>query len=80
MDKILKKALLFEFQSKKSEALTLYKYLLKKDPNSKEANLAISRLAGNRRKFFGVNREKRDFLIKSNFKNIIEFEQWLMKI
>ena len=80
MDAILKKALFLEFIAKKSEALTIYKYLLKKDRNSKEANLAINRLAGNRKKFLGVDKKKKDFVIKSKFENIVEFEQWLIEI
>ena len=80
MEPILKKALFLEFSNKKSEALTLYKYLLKKDKNSKEANLAINRLAGNRKRFLGVDKKKKDFVIKSKFENIVEFEQWLIKI
>ena len=79
MDKILKKALLAELKGLNQEALALYKYILKKNPNSKEVSLAINRIVGNRKRFLGVDKLKRDMFIYSKIDELEEFEKWLIK-
>ena len=80
MNKILRKALLFEFKGLTHEALAIYKYILKKNPNSKEVSLAINRIAGNRKKFLGVDKSKKNIFIHSKIDNLTKFEKWLIKI
>ncbi len=79
MDETLKKALLFEFKGLKEDALNLYKDILKKNPDSREVNWAINRIAGNRKKFFKVNTPKRDFFIHCRSENLPKFEKWLIE-
>jgi len=70
---------IYELQGLKAEALGIYKDILDKDPNNSEAKIAIQRLSGMRKTFFGVNEQMRDFFIKmeSNVE-INEFERWLL--
>jgi len=74
-------ASVYELQGLKEEALEIYKEVLKKDSNNKEAKVAIRRLSGIRKKFNGVNEEMKQFFVTMDsdveFK---EFERWLVKI
>ena len=71
---------IYELQGLKEEALEIYKNILKKDPNNAEANVAIRRLSGVRKKFLKVNSQMKEFFVKMDtdveFK---EFERWLLK-
>lgn len=71
-------ASIYELQGLKSEALEIYKEILKKDPYNKEAKVAIRRISGVRKKYSNINEEMKEFFVKMNsdveFK---EFERWL---
>jgi hypothetical protein len=69
-------AKILETQGFKSEALEIYKKLLKKDPNDKELLESIKRLQ-TRKKFQGVNILKLKEFDNINQKNRFEFEKWL---
>lgn len=71
-------AAIYEMQGLKDEALAIYADILKKDPNNKEAKIAVRRLSGIRKKFSGVNKEMRDFFVKMDSPvEFAEFERWL---
>lgn len=77
----LTKANIYELQGYKSEALDIYKDILRKDPHSKEAREAIERISGVRKKYGDVNEEMREFFVSMNSDiEIKEFERWLCKI
>ncbi len=77
----LTKANIYELQGYKSEALDIYRDILKKDPYNVQAKEAIERLIGVRKKYGGVNQEMKDFFINLNSQiEIKEFERWLSKI
>ncbi len=72
---------IYELQGLKEEALEIYKEILQKDPNNKEAKIAIRRLSGVRRKFSGVDEAMKEFFIKMDSEvEFNEFERWLAKI
>ncbi len=78
--KTLTLASIYELQGLKDEALEVYKELLKKDSNNKEAKIAIKRLSGIRKKYLRVNRDMKDFFIDMDSKvEFLEFERWLIK-
>jgi len=78
--KTLTLASIYELQGLKSEALEIYKDLLKKDPNNKEAKVAIKRLSGLRKKYLGVNEDMKKFFVNMNSEvEFLEFERWLAK-
>ncbi len=77
----LTKANIYELQGYKSEALEIYRSILKKDPLNTEAKEAIERLIGVRKAYGIVNGEMKDFFINLNSEvEINEFERWLSKI
>jgi len=79
--KTLTLASIYELQGLKDEALEIYRDILKKDPDNKEAKIAIKRLSGIRKSFEGVNEDMRDFFIKMDSKvEFLEFERWLLKL
>ena len=70
---------IYELQGLKAEALAIYKDILKKDAHSSEAKIAIKRLSGTRKDFFGINKQMKDFFIKMESQvEINEFERWLL--
>lgn len=74
-------ASVYELQGLKEEALEIYKEVLKKNPNNKEARVAIRRLSGIRKKFTGVNEEMKQFFVNMDSDvEFMEFERWLVKI
>lgn len=74
-------ASVYELQGLKEEALEIYKEILKKDSNNKEAKVAIRRLSGIRKKFTGVNEEMKQFFVTMDSDvEFMEFERWLVKI
>lgn len=77
----LTKASIYELQGYKSEALDIYKDILRKEPHNKKAREAIERISGIRKKYGDVNEEMKEFFInmKSDIE-IKEFERWLSKI
>jgi len=78
--KTLTLASIYELQGLKSEALEIYKELLKKDPNNKEAKVAIKRLSGLRKKYLGVNEDMKKFFVNMDSEvEFLEFERWLAK-
>jgi len=72
-------AKILESQGFKSEALGIYKKLLKKYPNDKELIEAVKRLQ-QRKKFKGVNVLKLKEFDQINQKNRYEFEKWLSEL
>ena len=78
--KTLTLASIYELQGLKNEALEIYKELLKKDSNNKEAKIAIKRLSGIRKKYLHVNQEMKKFFIEMDSEEkFLEFERWLLK-
>ena len=81
MVKTLTLASIYELQGLKSEALDIYKDILKKDPNNKEARVAVRRLSGIRKKYLGVDEEMKDFFVNMKSEvEFLEFERWLVKL
>ncbi|BDY11693.1 tetratricopeptide repeat protein [Hydrogenimonas cancrithermarum] len=79
--KTLTLAQIYELQGLKSDALEIYKEILKKDPKNGEARAAIHRLSGIRRHFKGVDEEmKRFFVEMDSDAEFAEFERWLSKL
>ncbi len=77
--KTLTLASIYELQGLKSEALEIYKEILKEDPNNKEAKIAIKRLSGIKKSFDGVNEQMKQFFIKMDSEiEFREFERWLI--
>ncbi|PAF53586.1 hypothetical protein BKH42_05240 [Helicobacter sp. 13S00482-2] len=73
-------ASIYELQGFKNEALEIYKDILKKDPNNKEAQDAYNRLSEKPKTFEGVNLKAKDFFIKaSTHQELKTFERWLMQ-
>ncbi len=79
--KTLTLASIYELQGLKDEALEIYKEILQKDPDNKEAKIAIKRLSGIRKNFDGINEEMKEFFINMDSKpEFLEFERWLLKL
>lgn len=79
--KTLTLASIYEFQGHKQDAIEIYKDVLKKNPDNKEAIAAVRRLSGIHKKYSGVNSQMREFFI--SMKTEIEhkeFERWLGKL
>jgi len=78
--KTLTLASIYELQGLKSEALEIYKEILKKDSSNKEAKIAIKRLSGIRKKYLGVNEDMKKFFVNMDSEvEFLEFERWLAK-
>jgi hypothetical protein len=78
--KTLTLASIYELQGLKDEALLIYKDLLKKNPENKDAKIAIRRLSGIRKKYLHVNEEMKNFFIAMDSEvEFLEFERWLVK-
>ncbi len=78
--KTLTLASIYELQGLKNEALEIYKDLLKKDSNNKEAKVAIKRLSGLRKKYLHVNEDMKKFFVNMDSEvEFLEFERWLVK-
>lgn len=74
-------ASIYEAQGLKSEALEIYKNILKQDPNNKNAIDAVRRLSGLRSKHPDLNTQMLDFFINmKSDEEINEFKRWLIKI
>ena len=79
MVKTITLAAIYELQGLKEEALEIYKEILEREPDNKEARVALRRLSGMRRKFSGANREMVEFFTKMDSDvEFAEFERWLM--
>ena len=71
---------IYELQGLKEDALEIYKEILKKDPSSADAKIAIGRLSGMRKKFLGVNNEMKAFFVQMDEEaEFIQFERWLLR-
>ncbi len=74
-------ASIYEAQGLKSEALEIYKNILRQDPNNQNAIDAIRRLSGLRSKHPDLNSQMLDFFINMKSDDEInEFKRWLIKI
>ncbi len=81
MLKTLTLASIYELQGLKSDALDIYKDILKDDPRNKEARVAIKRLSGIRKKYLGVDEQMLDFFVHMKSEvEFLEFERWLVKL
>ena len=70
---------IYELQGLKAEALDIYQNILAHDADNSEAKIAIKRLSGLRKDFFGVNEQMRNFFIKMESQvEVNEFERWLL--
>ena len=79
--KTLTLASIYEFQGHKQDAIEIYKDVLKKNPDNKEAKIAIKRLSGIRKKYLGVDEEMKKFFLNMNSEvEFLEFERWLVKL
>ncbi|MDD2383599.1 MAG: hypothetical protein PHN18_05370 [Sulfurospirillaceae bacterium] len=79
--KTLTLASIYELQGLKSEALEIYKELLRANPDNKEAKIAIKRLSGIRKKYLSVDEEMKKFFLNMNSEvEFLEFERWLVKL
>ncbi len=71
---------IYELQGLKEEALSIYKEVLKNDPDNSDAKIAIRRLSGMRKKFLNVNPQMKEFFLKMDSDiEFNEFERWLLK-
>jgi tetratricopeptide (TPR) repeat protein len=69
----------YESQGLKEEAVEIYQEILKNDPKNLEAQRALARLQGKKRKFSDVNSEMMEFFLKMDSKvEFNEFERWLL--
>lgn len=74
-------ASIYEAQGLKSEALEIYKNILKKDPQNANAIDGVRRLSGLRSQHKDLNTEMLDFFINMQSDDEInEFKRWLIKI
>jgi len=74
-------AQIYEMQGLKDEALQIYREILKKDPNNRDAKVAIRRLSGIYRHFNGVNEAmKRFFIAMDTEDEFLQFEEWLSQL
>ncbi|AJC94289.1 hypothetical protein FVD15_02675 [Campylobacter volucris] len=74
-------ASIYEAQGLKSEALEIYKNILKQDPQNKNAIDAIRRLSGLRSNHEDLNYEMLDFFVNmKSEEEINEFKRWLIKL
>ncbi|MGP1484545.1 MAG: hypothetical protein ACTTJC_00345 [Campylobacter sp.] len=74
-------ALIYEAQGLKDDALTIYKNILKSEPNNVDAMSAIRRLSGLRKRNTNINEQMRDFFINmKTHDEINEFKRWLVKL
>lgn len=81
MIKTLTLASIYELQGLKEDALDIYKDILKKEPNNKEARIAVKRLSGIRKKYLGVDEDMKKFFINMESDvEFLEFERWLVKL
>lgn len=77
--KSLTLASILEFQGHKEDALAMYRDILKEEPSNREAQAAIRRLSGMRKRYTGVNTQMKDYFINmTQEEEIKEFERWLL--
>lgn len=75
------KALIYESQGLKDDALEVYKNILKADPSNKEALSAIRRLSGLRKSREIKNEQMKEFFINMSSRDEInEFKRWLIRL
>ncbi|MDL0088603.1 hypothetical protein [Campylobacter gastrosuis] len=75
------KALIYESQGLKDDALEVYKNILKNDPSNKDALLAIYRLSGVRKSKPIKNEQMKEFFINLNTpEEVNEFKRWLLRL
>ena len=81
MKNTITEASIYEAQGLKSEALEIYKKILKADPKNQNALSAIRRLSGLRSRPLELNVEMFDFFVNmSSEEELNEFKRWLIKI
>ncbi len=76
--KTLTLATIYEKQGFASEAHEIYREIYKREPDNKEAMVALQRLKRVNIKFDGVNTKMKDFFVQMQTKEqFLEFEKWL---
>ncbi|ABK81876.1 hypothetical protein Q4Y15_000207 [Campylobacter fetus] len=83
MKNTITEALIYENQGLRNDALEVYKNILKAEPHNQEAQSAVRRLSGLRRKNVYVNEQMLDFFLNLKTDDEIgirEFKRWLVKI
>lgn len=81
MKNTVTEASIYEAQGLKSEALEIYKNILKQDPNNQNAIDAVRRLSGLRSNHQDLNTQMLDFFINMKSEDEInEFKRWLIKL
>ncbi len=76
--KTLTLASIYEKQNFLNEALEIYQEIYKREPNNKEAIVAIERIKRSKVKFSGVNTKMRDLFVKMQSKeDYNEILRWL---
>ncbi|EDO9794139.1 hypothetical protein GO117_01345 [Campylobacter fetus] len=83
MKNTITEALIYENQGLRNDALEVYKNILKAEPHNREAQSAVRRLSGLRRKNVYVNEQMLDFFLNLKTDDEIgirEFKRWLVKI
>ena len=81
MKNTVTEASIYEAQGFKSEALEIYKNILKQDTSNQNAIDAIRRLSGLRSNHSDLNTQMLDFFINmKSEEEINEFKRWLIKL
>ena len=81
MKNTITEASIYEAQGLKSEALEIYKNILKKDPSNQNAIDAVRRLSGLRFAHKDLNTQMLDFFINlQSEEELNEFKRWLIKL
>ncbi|MDO4674004.1 hypothetical protein [Campylobacter sp.] len=81
MKNTITEASIYEAQGLKTEALEIYKNILKKDPTNQNAIDAVRRLSGLRSRHKDLNLQMFDFFLDMKSEGEInEFKRWLIRI
>lgn len=81
MKNTITEASIYEAQGLKSEALEIYKKILREDPSNQNAIDAVRRLSGLRSKHSDLNAQMLDFFLRmKSEEEINEFKRWLIKL
>ena len=81
MKNTITEASIYEAQGLKTEALEIYKNILKKDPANQNAIDAVRRLSGLRSRHKDLNLQMFDFFLDMKSEGEInEFKRWLIRI
>ncbi|RAX51380.1 hypothetical protein CCY99_09205 [Helicobacter sp. 16-1353] len=72
-------ASIYDIKGEKEKVVKIYRQILSDNPNDKEAEESLRRLATKSINLSGLNRDMYNFFIKANSKEeLAEFERWLI--